>query len=143
MAVEKVDPPVSPEEAAAKSNELVKDAVRPVVLLVEDEALIRMVVVEMIEELGYTALEAASGEEALNILEHNGAVDVMVSDLGLPGLSGEQLALQVRSRWPQIAIVFATGSNEAPSLDDPTRTAMLGKPFNEDALGKVLSNLLG
>lgn len=141
MAVDKVDPPASHDEAAVKSNEPPQDDARPVVLVVEDEPLIRMVVCEMIEELGYTPLEAASGEDAISIFENGGRVDVMVTDLGLPGLSGEQLARQVRWRWPQIAIVFATGRNEAPSLDDPSHTAMLGKPFTQEALGDVLSGL--
>ena len=73
--------------------------------------------VDMIEELGYRVAEAESAEAALKVLEDGQPIDILVTDLGLPGMSGEVLAKQVRLRWPHIAIVFATGRHDAPALD--------------------------
>ncbi|MCJ8521466.1 PAS domain S-box-containing protein [Pseudorhizobium tarimense] len=107
------------------------------VLLVEDDVLIRMGTADMLTELQYEALEAGSAEEALDLLQ-NEQVDIVVSDLGLPGLSGEELCREIRRRWPQIGIVVATGANKAPVLDDPRRTALLPKPHGVDELRQAL-----
>lgn len=68
--------------------------------------------VDMIEELGHTVLEAGSAEDALVALEQ-GPVDVILTDVGLPSVSGIELARQVRDRWPAIKIVFASGDDTA------------------------------
>ncbi|WP_313606641.1 PAS domain-containing protein [Rhizobium sp.] len=107
------------------------------VLLVEDNALIRMSDADMVADLGYTVLEAESAEEALLILEKDG-VDILVTDLGLPGLSGEDLAREARRRWPHIGIVFSTGMNEAPSLDSGPKAVLLRKPHGPDELKAAL-----
>lgn len=97
------------------------------VLLVEDDSLIRMGTADMLAELQYQAIEAGSAEEALDLLEKE-QVDIVVSDLSLPKMSGEELCREIRRRWPQIGIVFATGANQAPELDELRRTALLPKP---------------
>jgi CheY-like chemotaxis protein len=107
------------------------------ILVVEDEALIRMSVIDMIEELGHPVREAGSAEEALTLLEERTA-DVVITDLGLPGMTGEQFALEVRRRWPAIAIVFATGARNGPELDEEARTALLPKPFGPEDIQKAL-----
>ncbi|KRB53413.1 histidine kinase [Rhizobium sp. Root708] len=107
------------------------------VLLVEDEMLIRMAEADMLEELGYEALEAQSAEEALPILE-NGGVDVVISDLGLPGMSGEDFCREVRRRWPNVGIIFATGMNRGPELENPAKTALLAKPHGLAELKQAL-----
>jgi CheY-like chemotaxis protein len=98
---------------------------------------------DMLEELGCIVLEAGSAERALTILEGE-PIDVVVTDLGLPGMSGEDFSREVRRRWPDIGIVFATGMNSGPGLDDPSRTALLPKPHGieelEAALNAVLAN---
>jgi len=103
------------------------------VLLVEDEPLIRMSAVDMLEESGHIAREAGSAEEALALLEQEPA-DVVLTDLGLPGMSGEDFCREVRQRWPQVAIIFATGMNAGPALDDNSRTALLRKPYSPDEM---------
>ncbi|WP_445344457.1 PAS domain-containing protein [Aliirhizobium terrae] len=102
-------------------------------LLVEDNALIRMSDADMIVELGHEVLEAESAEAALEILE-NDSVDVLVTDLGLPGMSGEMLAHVVRRRWPHIGIVFSTGMNEAPVLESGPKAVLLRKPHGPDEM---------
>jgi PAS domain S-box-containing protein len=107
------------------------------VLLVEDDALIRMGTADMLAELQYQVLEAGSAEEALALLGKE-QVAIVISDLGLPGLSGEELCREIRRRWPTIGIVFATGSNEAPVLDGRGKTALLPKPHGIDELRQAL-----
>lgn len=107
------------------------------VLLVEDNDLIRMSEADMLAELGCEVVEAGSAEEALPLLEQ-GSLDVVISDLGLPGMSGEDFCREVRQRWPQIAIIFATGQNQGPTLNDPRRTALLPKPHGIEELERAL-----
>jgi CheY-like chemotaxis protein len=68
-------------------------------------------------------------------------IDLVLTDLGLPGMSGPDFCNEVRRRWPDVAIVFATGLDEKPALDDHNRTALLRKPFSIDELGAVLKEV--
>lgn len=110
------------------------------ILVVEDEPLIRMETVDMLTDLGHSAKEAASGEEALKILEHE-QPDVVLTDLGLPGMSGEAFCNEVSRRWPNIAIIFATGMSNGPALEGTTRTALLCKPFGVDELKAAITTI--
>ncbi|RWX77069.1 PAS domain S-box protein [Neorhizobium lilium] len=110
---------------------------RSCVLLVEDNSLIRMATADMLSDLDYEVIEAGSAEEALSILEEGG-IDILVSDLGLPGMSGEAFCREVRRRWPQIGIVFATGADQGPLLEDASRTALLPKPHGLEELRTAL-----
>lgn len=110
------------------------------VLVVEDDPLIRMGVVDMLEELGQDVLEAESGLEALDILETE-KVDILLTDLGLPGMSGELLGERVREIWPQVAIVFATGQDRVPDLAGGSEVAFLKKPFGVDEVRDVIERI--
>jgi CheY-like chemotaxis protein len=109
------------------------------VLVVEDVALIRMTTLDMLEELGIAGTEAGDGPQALSLLESDGDIDVMLTDLGLPGMSGQELVAEVRKLRPDLKIVVATGySNESrPSFDG---VSVLIKPFD---LGQLRNALLG
>jgi PAS domain S-box-containing protein len=111
------------------------------ILLVEDNVLIRMATADMLVDLDNEVLEAGSAEEALALLEKE-QVEALVTDLGLPGMSGEEFCAVVRSRWPQIGIVFATGSSQGPVLSDSSRTALLSKPHGLDELKQALESVL-
>jgi PAS domain S-box-containing protein len=111
------------------------------ILLVEDNELIRMTTSDMLEELGCSVFEAGSAEKALTILSDE-QIDVIVTDLGLPGMSGEDFSREVRRRWPEIGIVFATGMNSGPRLDDPSRTALLPKPHGVEELKGALDAVI-
>ncbi|CUX68117.1 Sensor protein [Agrobacterium tumefaciens str. Kerr 14] len=113
------------------------DDTRLRVLLVEDNVLIRMSDADMVGDLGYEVIEAGSAEEALALLE-SGDIAILVTDLGLPGMSGEEFSREVRRRWPQIGIVFSTGMNTAPDLGDNARTALLRKPHGLDDVKAAL-----
>ncbi|RDJ03245.1 hybrid sensor histidine kinase/response regulator [Rhizobium grahamii] len=108
------------------------------ILLVEDDMLIQMAAADMLSELGCDVLEAGSAEEALELLEKT-VPDILVTDLGLPGMSGHDFCRQVRKRWPSLGIVFATGSDRVPDMEDTSRTALLLKPYGVEDLERALS----
>jgi PAS domain S-box-containing protein len=111
-----------------------------VVLVVEDEAVVRLLVVETLQDLGYRALEAAEGQTALRILQSSQRVDLLVTDIGLPGLNGRQLADAARTTRPQLKVLFMTGYAETAASSSflSTGMAIIAKPFDLDVLaGKV------
>jgi len=108
------------------------------VLLVEDDALIRMSTAEMLMDLGHDVLEAEDAEAALALLE-GGRFDVMLTDLSLPGMSGDALAAQVLAQYPGLGIIFASGYDRLPNRDAALKDAMLlQKPYDEGALADAL-----
>jgi CheY-like chemotaxis protein len=118
------------------------------VLVVEDEAVVRMLVVDVIEGLGHAVLEAADGPSGLEIVRSDTRVDLLVTDVGLPGLDGRQLAESARERRPDLKVLFITGYANDPSagggLPAGPGTEMIPKPFGVDALAeKVLGMLRG
>jgi signal transduction histidine kinase/CheY-like chemotaxis protein len=115
-----------------------------VVLVVEDEAIVRMLVVETLGDLGYRALEAADGQSALRILQSAQRVDLLVTDIGLPGLNGRQLADAGRTTRPHLKILFMTGyaENAASSNFLTPGMEIISKPFNMDILAQRLRQML-
>ena len=120
-----------PQEAAPRARK---------VLVVEDVALIRMSTMDMLDELGMIGVEAADGEAALGLLDGDSEIDVMLTDLGLPGMTGAQLVAQSRERFPQLRIIVASGysSESHAGLKFDESIAVLPKPFNLAQLRKVL-----
>jgi CheY-like chemotaxis protein len=113
------------------------------VLLVEDDALIRMSTSEMLMDLGHVVTEAENGPDALALLER-GRFDVMLTDLSLPGMLGDELAAAAVMRQPGLAIVFASGYDRVPRRDAALKDAMLlQKPYDETALADALKTVTG
>src|ERR1700704_4692026 len=93
---------------------------RPVVLIVEDELLLRMNAVEMVEAAGFAAVEAANADQAIDILESRCDITVVFTDIQMPGsMNGLKLARAVRGRWPPIKIVVTSGHVEISETDLP------------------------
>jgi PAS domain S-box-containing protein len=109
-----------------------------VVVVVDDEAEIRMVMSEMLRVHGYTVLEAADAHGALGLLQSETAPDVLVTDVGLPGgMSGRQLADIARAQWPQLPVLLITGYAESTVMKNeplPPQMELLTKPFVMNAL---------
>jgi CheY-like chemotaxis protein len=107
------------------------------VLVVEDEAVVRGLVVEVLRELGYRTLEAADGPAGLEILMGAGQIDLLVTDIGLPGLNGRQVADAARLRRPGLKVLLMTGYAENATLAKGVLEAgmeMMTKPFAIDDL---------
>lgn len=119
---------------------------RGLVLVVEDDALVRMVTVDGLREAGLEVIVAEDAPEALKVLEETGAtLDAVVTDVVMPrGMSGIDLARVVRQRWPDLALVVTTGysATDIPLDDLPVRHAVLMKPFSVDELVETLTRLL-
>ncbi|RKH68543.1 PAS domain-containing hybrid sensor histidine kinase/response regulator [Corallococcus llansteffanensis] len=115
------------------------------VLVVEDEEVIRALIVEVLRELGYRALEAGDGTEGLRLLRSTPRLDLLVTDMGLPGLNGRQLAEVGRSERPGLKVLFMTGYAEnaavASGFLEPGM-AMMTKPFAMEALATRIRDMI-
>ena len=115
------------------------------VLVVEDDAQVRMLIGAVLRDLGYAALEAADGATALRLLDTDASVRLMITDVGLPGLNGRQLAEIVRQTHPGMPVLFVTGyaPNAAVRADFLEQgMSMISKPFAVDALATTLRSML-
>jgi CheY-like chemotaxis protein len=101
-----------------------------VVLVVEDEPLLRMLAVDLVEEAGLTALEAANADEAIRLLEMRGDIRIIFTDIDMPGsMNGLKLAAAVRDRWPPIKIIVASGQYRALESELPPGSRFFPKPY--------------
>ncbi|HEY4031682.1 MAG TPA: response regulator [Caulobacteraceae bacterium] len=106
------------------------------VLVVEDEALVRMLVVQTLEEAGFIVREAAEAQGALEVLRTDRAIRLMVTDVGLPGLNGRRLAEAARAERPDMKVLFMTGYADSSLLENilPEGFGLITKPFDLDDL---------
>ena len=106
-------------------------AKRPVVLVVEDDFLIRMNAAQMIEEAGFSVVEAANSDEAIAILESRLDITVVFTDIQMPGsMDGLKLAAAIRGRWPPIKIIATSGLVDVRKDDLPHGGRFLTKPYS-------------
>ena len=111
------------------------------ILLVEDERPIRTMTRQYLESLGYKVLEAADGEEALRIFhEHHESVALVVSDIIMPGMRGDDLVREIRKQDPNIVAVLISGFMDVGQLDD--ESSVLEKPFAFPDLGRCVEATL-
>ncbi|EYD74871.1 hypothetical protein Rumeso_03512 [Rubellimicrobium mesophilum DSM 19309] len=116
------------------------------VLVVEDEAVVRDLVVEVLGELGYEALEAPDGPAGLRLLQESRRIDLLITDVGLPGLDGRQLADQGRALRPGLRVLFVTGFAEGATISEgflEPGMALLTKPFAVATLMAKIREALG
>jgi two-component system, cell cycle sensor histidine kinase and response regulator CckA len=115
------------------------------VLVVEDEPDVRELVRRMLELEGYAVVTAASGAEALRLFEQGGPIDVLVTDIVMPGLSGRDLAMELRSRAPGLRIVLMSGfAEDAGALDELLAggAVFVEKPFTSRTLVTEVRSVL-
>ena len=102
----------------------------PVVLIVEDELLVRFGAVKMIEDAGYEVVEAGDADEAIRILESRSDIRVVFTDIHMPGsMDGLKLAHAVRNRWPPIKIVVTSGRGSITEQELPQGGRFFAKPY--------------
>jgi CheY-like chemotaxis protein len=112
------------------------------ILVVEDDDIVRMLILDVLEELEYTVLEAADGSAALAFLKDDGCViDLMMTDQGLPDMIGTELAEQAAVLRPTLPVLFASGYAE--NIDVPPGRHLIGKPFSIEQLRDKVNGILG
>ncbi|MBR1215448.1 response regulator [Bradyrhizobium sp. JYMT SZCCT0180] len=115
-----------------------------VVLVVEDEMMLRMRVVDMVEDAGYVPVEAVDADEAMTILRSRSDIALMLTDVQMPGsMNGLQLAHAVRENWPPIKIILASGQLNLSDSDIPLDSRFFGKPLQSDEIIAEMREMLG
>jgi two-component system, response regulator PdtaR len=116
---------------------------RPIVLVVEDEALIRSSALDMVEEAGFEAIEASNADEAIRILESRNDIRAVFTDVNMPGsMDGLRLARVVRNRWPPVALIVASGHSNFLESELPAGSRFLNKPYHPHEVGAALQRLI-
>jgi CheY-like chemotaxis protein len=137
-APEQEEQPYLTDAYAAESGETV--------LVVEDESVVRGLIVETLADLGYRALEASDGPKGLEILQSRRRIDLLVTDVGLPGLNGRQVADAGRALRPGLKVLFMTGYAEnaafASGFLEPGMQ-MITKPFAMETLASRIRSMIG
>ncbi|CAN7704318.1 PAS domain S-box protein [Rhizobium leguminosarum] len=110
------------------------------IVAVDDDGLVLMNTTLMLEDLGHTVFEAMAGPEALDILRRQ-QVDLVICDHAMPRMTGSQLADAIRSEWPEMPIILATGYAEIPEGAGIANLPRLGKPFSQAQLAEAISRI--
>ncbi|WP_029007917.1 response regulator [Azospirillum halopraeferens] len=124
--------PAPPEPARRAGGETI--------LLVDDDAVVRMGTAALLESLGYRVVEADGGDTALAILRDGTAVDALVTDFAMPGMNGATLVREARRVAPHVPVLLVTGYADAPDFDAPV--TILHKPFSAGALERSMATIL-
>jgi CheY-like chemotaxis protein len=121
-----------------------QSALPSVVLVVEDEMLLRMRAVDMVEDAGYIPVEAVDADEAVAILESRSDIALMFTDIQMPGsMDGLKLARTVHERWPPIKIMLVSGQLKPATNDIPADSRFYGKPLEASEMIAELRSMIG
>jgi len=116
------------------------------VLVVEDETTVRQLVIEVLHQLGYQTLEAIDAEAAMRMIDSGQPIDLLVSDIGLPGTNGRAMAGAARKRRPGLKVLLMTGyASEAAAADGFLEPGMqlITKPFTVELLARRVGEMIG
>lgn len=121
-----------------------EDKNAPTVLLAEDEAMLRFVAVETLSDAGFQVFDAVDGSAGLKILESDTRIDILISDIKMPGLNGYQLAEAGLALRPGLKVLLMTGYAQEPIPEKIKRAGarVIYKPFDFDALSSLAQELL-
>jgi two-component sensor histidine kinase/DNA-binding response OmpR family regulator len=120
------------------------NAVAPAILVVEDEMLLRMRAVDMVEDAGFTPVEATNADDALAILESRSDIELLFTDIQMPGsIDGLKLAHAVRERWPLIKIILVSGQLKLTDDDKPVDSRFFGKPIDVKQMIAEMQDMMG
>nr|WP_145643596.1 response regulator [Neorhizobium alkalisoli] len=112
-----------------------------IILVVEDEPLLRLAAVDLVEAAGYDAVAAA---EAVAILEERNDIRIVFTDVDMPrGVDGMRLAAIIRDRWPPIKVIVVSGHIEDPGDRIPAETVFFVKPYREEQIVETIRQMLG
>ena len=113
------------------------------ILVAEDEAIVRLLVVETLRGAGHCVLEAADGQAGLELIQANPDLDLIVSDIRLPKMDGFAMARGARQARHGLGLLFLTGYVRIELPDDLSPAAIIRKPFDSENLAKKVSAMLG
>src|SRR5471030_1821037 len=114
------------------------------VLVVEDEMLLRMRAVDMVEDAGFTPIEAVNADDALTILESRSDIKLLFTDIQMPGtMDGLKLAFAVHDRWPLIKIILVSGQLKLSDDDKPADSRFFGKPLDVKQMMAQMQDMIG
>jgi CheY-like chemotaxis protein len=105
-----------------------------VILLVDDDSAVRDVTASILEEIGYVVLKVGSGGAALDALDQNTKIDLVLLDFAMPGMSGIEVASHVKRKFPALPILFLTGYADRTAVGDVGEQSIIRKPFIDDEL---------
>lgn len=115
----------------------------PIVVVAEDDFLLRMLATDILTDQGYAVLEAESAEVALMMLESTSNVRLLFTDVQMPGaLDGMELARRVCERWPLVPVLVTSGQRRIRPGDLPDSARFLAKPYRQEDLVAVIDNLI-
>jgi CheY-like chemotaxis protein len=113
---------------------------RAVILIVEDELLIRICALEFVRDAGFEAIEAATADDAIAILQARDDIRIVFTDVNMPGsMDGLKLAAAVRGRWPPIEFIVTSGRQSPAASEMPERTFFITKPYTSAQLASALA----
>ncbi|PDS56344.1 two-component system response regulator [Rhizobium anhuiense] len=116
---------------------------KAVVLVVEDSMIIRMGAVDLVLSAGYEALEACDADEAIRILESRDDVDLVFTDVQMPGtMDGIKLSHYIRDRWPPVRLIVASGEAILEESSLPTGSRFFSKPYDSHVITDAMAHLL-
>jgi CheY-like chemotaxis protein len=116
---------------------------QPVILVAEDEELIRLWAADVLEENGFSVLEAANAEAAMRVLETRPEVRLLFTDIHMPGaFDGMELARRVHDRWPHVQLVVTSGKIQPRPAEIPDDGRFLAKPYRAEQLVGQVQELL-
>jgi two-component sensor histidine kinase/DNA-binding response OmpR family regulator len=119
-------------------------AVPPKILVVEDEMMLRMRAVDIVEDAGFTPIEAVNADEALAILESRSDIDLLFTDIQMPGsMDGLKLAHAVHERWPSIKIILVSGKLTPTDAEKPIHSRFFGKPLEVKQMIAEMQEMIG
>jgi CheY-like chemotaxis protein len=134
------------EEAVPQLDQALKAGAGETVLVVDDEPSVRMLVAEVLDELGYSAIEASDAISGLKVLRSDVRIDLLITDVGLPGgLNGRQMADAARANRPDLKVLFITGYAENAAIGNghlEPGMHVLTKPFAMDMLAARIRSIL-
>ncbi len=132
-----------PAEECASGEKAVPARGGETILLVEDNAAVRHSALRILRESGYKVLEASNGTQALKLCRHrHEPIDLLLADLVMPGMSGRQVALKLRSCCPGLRVLYTSGYDQPAERDEPGGVVLFRKPFTSDALLQKVREVL-
>jgi CheY-like chemotaxis protein len=123
---------------------LERPLILPIVLVVEDDMMLRMRAIDMVEDAGYVPVEAVDADEAFAILQARSDIALLFTDIQMPGsMDGLQLAHAVHERWPLLKIILVSGQLELSGIQIPRDSRFFGKPLVSGQMIVEMQNMIG